>query len=200
TISGGTVTTTGSNVLASTNFGGTLAGGVTLNGTLDLTSFNANVAVTGGLTLGATSVVQIGNSTGTTNGELRFDGSESRGRSGTIQAQNGGTILTAGTNTNYAAGTLTGGVWKALANSTLRLISAGITSNAATIVLDGPNSNFFRDAGTTDALANFGANAAAGSFTIQNGRNYNPSVPFSNAGNLTIGASSTFTISNGGSQ
>src|SRR5207244_7865863 len=32
TISGGTVTTTGSNVLASTNFGGTLAGGVTLNG------------------------------------------------------------------------------------------------------------------------------------------------------------------------
>src|SRR5205085_11568250 len=69
---------------------------------------------------------------------------------GTIGAQNGGTLTAQGTISNFAAGILTGGTWKVFANSTLRLISAGITTNAATIVLDGANSNFFRDASTTD--------------------------------------------------
>ncbi len=116
---------------------------------------------------------------------------------GTIQAQNGGTLNAQGTSTNFAVGTLTGGTWKVFANSTLRLINSGITTNAATIVLDGANSNFFRDAGTTDALANFAANAAAGNFTIQNGRSLTTGVPLTNAGNVTVnatGGGSTFTV------
>ena len=36
---------------------------------------------------------------------------------GTIQAQNGGTILAEGTIGNFAAGTLTGGTWKVFASN-----------------------------------------------------------------------------------
>src|SRR5262249_6498193 len=64
---------------------------------------------------------------------------------GTIAAQNGGTILAQGTISNFSAGTLTDGNWRVFANSTLRLINGNITTNAANIVLDGANSNFFSD-------------------------------------------------------
>ena len=46
-----------------------------------------------------------------------------------------------------------------------------IVNNAATIYLNGPNSNFV-DARGMDALSNFSNNMAAGSFTITNGRNF----------------------------
>ena len=64
-----------------------------------------------------------------------------------------------------------------------------IVNNAATILLDGPNSNFV-DAAGLDALSNFSNNEAAGSFTIQDGRNFTgPSnVNFANAGIVNIGA------------
>ena len=69
-----------------------------------------------------------------------------------------------------------------------------IVNNAATILLDGPNSNFV-DAAGLDALSNFSNNTAAGSFTIQDGRNFtSPSgTDFANAGIVNIGAGSTFT-------
>src|SRR5262249_18659542 len=81
--------------------------------------------------------------------------------SGPIQASNGGTVSAQGTMTNFSAGTLTGGTWKVFANSTLRLISTGIITNAATIVLDGANSNFYRDNGTASALASFATNTGS---------------------------------------
>jgi hypothetical protein len=112
---------------------------------------------------------------------------------GTIQAQNGGTLLARDNLTNFSTGTLTGGTWQVFADSTLRLVNTGIVTNAATILLDGANSNFYRDTGTTEALANFATNASAGSFTIQNGRALSSSGTFTNAGTLTIGNGSTFT-------
>ncbi len=131
-------------------------------------------------------------------GAIKLDGTNWT-NSGTVEANNGGTILTAGANTNFAAGTLTGGTWKVFAGSTLRFIGAAITTNAASIVLDGANSNFFSNAspGTTSALAGFASNSAAGSFAVQNGLSLITSGPFSNAGSVTVDATggvSTFTV------
>src|SRR5208283_3019653 len=67
-----------------------------------------------------------------------------------------------------------------------------IVNNAATILLDGPNSNFVDQAGL-DALSQFNNNTAAGSFTIQDGRNFTSPGDFANAGTVNIGAGSTFT-------
>ena len=82
---------------------------------------------------------------------------------------------------------------------TLQIDSLGntggeIVNNAATIYLNGPNSNFV-DQASSDALSNFSNNMAAGSFTITNGRNFtSPSAAtFANAGAVTVGSSSTFT-------
>jgi hypothetical protein len=112
--------------------------------------------------------------------------------SGMVQALNGG-ILSATTPTNYTSGTLTGGTWQAYAGSTLRVaMSSGIVTNAAALLLDGANSNFYADSGTTDALANFTGNGAPAAFTIQNGRSLTTAGAFSNMGNVTVGSSSTF--------
>jgi hypothetical protein len=86
-------------------------------------------------------------------GTLTLSGTWTNG--GTFQAQNGGTLTLQNAPTNYAGSTLTGGTWQVFANSTLRVpLSSGIVTNAATIVLDGANSNYYQDAGATNALAN----------------------------------------------
>jgi hypothetical protein len=111
---------------------------------------------------------------------------------GTIGAQDSSTITAPSAPTNFAAGTLTGGTWRVLANGTLRLMNANISTNAATILLDGANSNFYRDNATTDALANFATNN--GSFSLLDGRNFTTAGNWSNSGSLTIGAGSTLTV------
>ena len=74
---------------------------------------------------------------------------------------------------------------------------SNIITNAATILLDGPNSNLYNGGSGTSALANFATNAAAGSFTIQNGRSFTTAGAFSNAGVVQLGNmagdASTFT-------
>src|SRR5262249_61838466 len=101
--------------------------------------------------------------------------------------QTGGTRSVQGTVTNSAAGTLPGGTWQVFANSTLRLIGGGITTNAATIILDGPNSNIYSDTGTTNALAGFTTNASGGTFTVENGRAFATAGAFTNSGKLVTG-------------
>ena len=56
----------------------------------------------------------------------------------------------------------TGGTWEAIGNSILRITGADITTNAATIVLDGAGARINRDGSGTSALANLATNAAAG--------------------------------------
>jgi hypothetical protein len=109
---------------------------------------------------------------------------------GTLQAQGGGTLLAQGSPTNFLAGTLAGGTWRVLAYSTLRLISSGIVTNAAAIDLEGLNANFYRDTGTTSALANLAVNA--GRFTVGLGQNFSAAGPFTNVGSVTVGNSSRF--------
>ncbi len=106
---------------------------------------------------------------------------------GTIQAENGST-LAANPPTNYATGTLTGGTWQVLDNSTLRVsMSSGLITNAATLLLDGTNAHFYSDSGSTDALANFITNAAGGSLTVQNGHSVTTHGALSNSGTLVLG-------------
>ncbi len=118
---------------------------------------------------------------------------------GTIGVQNGGTLQAQGSVANFSAGTLTGGTWQVFAGSTLRLIGGNITTNAANIALSGANANFFSDGSTTDALAGFSTNAAAGSFTLQNGRSFTAAGSFTNAGAVAISSGSTLTFNSGGS-
>jgi hypothetical protein len=115
---------------------------------------------------------------------------------GTFKVQNGGTLLLQNTPTNSSGTTLAGGTWQVFAGSTLRVpLSSGIVTSAATILLDGAASNFYQaTTGTTDALAGFATNAAAVSFTIRNGRNFTTVDGLGNAGSVTVGSSSTLTI------
>ena len=129
---------------------------------------------------------------------------------GTIAALGGGTISVF-KSTNYAAGTLTGGVWKAEANSILRIVGATIATNAATLVLDGASSHVYSaENDTINALASLSSNAAAGSLTLKNGAAL-ATAALSNAGRISIEGNSTVapagytqtagttTLANGGS-
>jgi hypothetical protein len=109
---------------------------------------------------------------------------------GTLEARYGGTlsIPTSSALTNFSAGTLSGGTFAAYAGSTIALggnTPPAITTNAATIILDGADSHF----PAIDSLA-----INAGSFTISGGRNFTTAGAFQNSGDLVIGAGSTFVV------
>ncbi len=120
---------------------------------------------------------------------------------GTFQVNSGDSlVLYQGAFTNYASNTLTGGTYNiygaTTAPGTLEIDALGsgggeIINNAATILLNGPNSNFVDSTGN-DALSNFSNNTSAGSFTIQSGRNFTSPSSFANAGVVNVGTGSTF--------
>jgi RHS repeat-associated protein len=118
---------------------------------------------------------------------------QSLSNSGTVEVL-AGTLAVRGTLTNYSATTktLTGGTYAVRGNATLQFNDADIQTNAAALVLDGPASQI-TDTANADALAHFATNAAGGSFTVQNGRNFTAAGAVSNSGGLTVGAGSTFT-------
>jgi hypothetical protein len=114
---------------------------------------------------------------------------------GTVSAANGATVEVFPIPTNFNTGTLTGGTWQVHGNSSIQIdnLNSGIVTNAANILLDGANANFFRGFSHTDALATLTTNAAAGSLTIENGHSFTALTTFTNNGTLTVGAYSTFT-------
>ncbi len=120
---------------------------------------------------------------------------------GTVEAVSGGTLTVNPTMlTNFSSGTLTGGTWEAMSGGALRLIGDTITTNTATILIDGASSQIDSDTGTTNALSSLSANAAGGNFTIQNGANLATTQALGNAGTVTIGANSTLTVGGSYSQ
>jgi RHS repeat-associated protein len=112
---------------------------------------------------------------------------------GTIAANDGGTLIVQGC-TNFANGTLTGGTWEASNNSTLRIIGAQVATNAASILLSGPQSHIYSDTATTNALATLSANAVGGQVTVTGGANLVATASLTNAGTVTLGPNSSLTV------
>jgi hypothetical protein len=151
---------------------------------------NQNLVLSGGSSLAVTDtfsengslLVDVG-STFTVNGAYT--------ETGTLTVLAGGIFVAAGSFTNFSGGTITGGTYQI--GGTFQFTGAAISTNAATIVLDGPASQIVDEA-NNDALASFASNDLAGSFTIQNGRNLSTAGDFGNIGGLTVGAGSTLTV------
>jgi RHS repeat-associated protein len=151
------------------------------------TSTQLSVDNNGALTIGA-SVMIHGNS-----GIVGTAGS-SVTNNGTVASDGAGTISVLGV-TNYATGTLTGGTWQVSNNSILEIMGANVTTNAASVVIDGAGSRIYSDTANTNAFAGLAANAASGQFTIQNGANLNLGpASLMNGGSLTVGAGSALTV------
>jgi hypothetical protein len=123
-------------------------------------------------------------------GTSRFGAFTALHNVGTLEVQSG-TVFVEGWLTNFSGTTLAGGTF-VIGAGTLKFFNADIRTNAAAIVLQGPSSAIVNQA-NGNALANFATNAAGGSFTIQDGRNFTTAGPFTNAGSVTIGNASTFT-------
>jgi hypothetical protein len=108
---------------------------------------------------------------------------------GTVEVDGG--TLSVGTLSNLSGTTLTGGTY--VVRGALRFNNADVRTNAASIVLDGPASLVANQLGV-NALSNLSTNAGAGSFTIQNGRNFTTAGDFTNNGTLGAGAGSAFAV------
>jgi hypothetical protein len=111
---------------------------------------------------------------------------------GTLTIGAGSTFSVSGNLTNFDGTNLTGGTY--VIAGMFQFTNANIQNNAATIVLDGSGAAQIIDQASNNGVANLSANAAGGSFTIQNARNFTSASDFNNAGTLTIGSGSTFTV------
>jgi hypothetical protein len=112
---------------------------------------------------------------------------------GAVEATLGAEVYALQLPTNYAAGTLTGGIWHPQTNSTLRLVGVDVAKNRAEIILDGPSSRILSSTAGKDALAAFATNEYGGIFRIRNGRNYTPAVAFRNEGQVILESGGTLT-------
>jgi YD repeat-containing protein len=218
TVTGGLTFTNGSLVDLANNGGMTLVGDQTLGGDGEIRLRGAFGAISNnhqttfgpGLTIRSdanTAAINMVSGSITNQGTIRAEagqllvagnaGTSFTNAAGGVVAAAGGTLVFNDifhqATTNYAAGTLTGGTWQAIGNSTLRITGADITTNAATIVLDGAGARLTRDAISTSALTNLATNAAAGNLTLRNGANRATAGSFTNNGSLTVGPASTFT-------
>jgi hypothetical protein len=103
---------------------------------------------------------------------------------GTVEVDSG---TLAPSNTSQVSGTtLTAGTWRVFGSSTLNLNNgANLTTNNATIILDGGNPVFTN-------IANLSANA--GAFALLEGAVFTRAGSFSNTGTLTIGQGAVFTV------
>ncbi len=108
---------------------------------------------------------------------------------GTLEAGNGSTLDLATTPSNLASGTLTGGTWELGADSTLAFAGGNITTNAATVILDGPNTHF-------PALAPLATNSASGLLELFNGASLTTAGGLDNAGTITIDPSALYISGN----
>ena len=105
---------------------------------------------------------------------------------------NAGTLALGGGLGNFSGTTLSGGTYNVAGAGVLQFAGADIVTNAATIRLSGAASSLRDLISGNDALANFANNTTAGSFTIENGRNFSAAGPFGNSGVVSIGTASSF--------
>jgi hypothetical protein len=204
------LTTNAGNLILVNGFNLTAPGAFTNTGTLTV-DLGSTLTVTGTYTQSGTGMLAIGasgsvnlNGGGMADGVVNDAGAltlaagttltvvGSYTELGTLTVPDTATLVVTGTFTNLGDdGTLTGGTY--LITGTLQLPGA-IVTNAANLVLDGPDSQILDPFGD-DALAGFAVNAADGTFTIQNGRNFTTAGDLVNFGELVLGAGSTLTVS-----
>ena len=190
----------------------TISDGLTLEeGTINVTATGLVVFLLGSETLGGNGTVNLSGGDGQVEVPQTADvltiaagvtvlgsgalGANNQGlitNQGAVEAGDGGTLTVEG-DTNFGGGTLTGGTWGAVGNSTLDLIGANITSNAASLLLDGASSHIDSNATGKNALAGLVTNTSSGSFTVQNGASFQSPAAFTNAGSLIVNAGGTFT-------
>jgi fibronectin-binding autotransporter adhesin len=104
---------------------------------------------------------------------------------GTVDVQKGTLILQGGV-TQLVGNTLTGGTWNVRASSTLDIANSGnITTNQASVTIDGVGSLF-------NKINAFADNQ--GNFSVLNGRNFTTVADLANSGALTVGAGSQFDV------
>ena len=145
--------------------------------------------------------LQLITSAKTNNGLMRASGSTlsntaaSFTNNGTIAVADSGLFRTSSLSGNYSGGTLTGGTWQVFEHSTMRLIGGNVQTLAATILLDGLESNLYSDDGTTEALANLQTTGAGGMLEIANGRDFATVGDLTtDFGGITVGDGCLFTI------
>lgn len=118
---------------------------------------------------------------------------------GTIQAEAGGSIRVESVG-NYANGVLTGGTWRALDGSTLRIDGAQLTTLAADVTLDGLGSRIIRNASGDSALTSLSTIASGGKLALRHGVDLTLSSNLANSGTVAVGPESTLTINGSLSQ
>lgn len=113
---------------------------------------------------------------------------------GTLSVQSASTLdLSQSTLANLSGNSLNDGSY--YVQGTL-IVNQNINTNAASITLDGPSSQFLNQ--SSDALASLGANSAVGQFSVVNGRFFHTNGAagtFTNQGDVTIGPGSQFDVS-----
>ncbi len=115
---------------------------------------------------------------------------------GTIEVNSGSTLAITDNLTNFSGNTLTGGAYYVA--GTFKFAGANIVTNAATITLDGTASTILNQTNSANALTGFNTNAAAGSFTLKDGRTLTAPTTtgtFTNAGSMTIQDTAEFSAS-----
>jgi hypothetical protein len=178
----GTFQFNGANIVnnsASITLNGSTSKIIAKNGTSGLVNFAKNTALGTFALTGGRSFTTLGNFT----------------NNGVLTVGSGSKFDVNGSLTNFAGTTLTGGTYNV--TGTLQFNGANIVTNAANITLTGAASKIVDQSGTTNGLANFAANAAAGSFTLASGRNLTTAGAFSNAGTLKVSTGTTFTVASG---
>ncbi len=179
TIDGNTTLTLGANVVVHGQ-NGTIGEAQFLGGTANLIN---DGTITDDVSTGTLTVNPSGNFT----------------NNGTIGTAAGGTVNATGTFTNFSGTTLTGGTYTEA--GTFAFVGANIVTNMANITLNGTASAILNNQNSASGLANFAANSATGSFTLETGRTLTTPTTagtFTNAGALTIdatGGASKFTAS-----
>lgn len=121
---------------------------------------------------------------GSANGQTLFDAGSIFTNTGTVQID-AGTLDLAGTFTNFSSQTmtLTGGTY--LIQGFLQFNDANIVTNAAKIVLDGPNAAIIDQFGN-NGLTYFADNAPAGNFTLKDGAVFSTIGDLDNQGIVLI--------------
>ncbi len=199
-----TVTTTNNGTIT-VNKGGTNVGtGIGIGGTVDLSGTgsiilngyagnsesawiydiaNSNLTQDSGHTISGGGMILVDNFTN--NGTVNADASgntlllETNGtaytNNGTYEATSGGTLYVT-TLTNVSSGTLTGGTYQVNASSTM-ILPGTITTNAATIVLNGANASFA-------AISTLTSNK--GTIKLLNGASFTTAGDLINSGTISL--------------